>query len=108
MLPKLPKQWLYWCRKAGLKPVHPRSSTSRHYLKMSRYIFTIDDHYGFAILNSQNHRYIAPRIPQTELEFITTIDVMIAGLRIESEDRSVSWTLIGMHQPLILHWSSRE
>lgn len=88
----LPKSWLYWCRKAGIKPDYPRGSTAGYYMtgRGRRWRVTCYGDFEVSCPNEHFDRWansggsIMTGLPKTEAEFMAAVQL----LHHESKDRT--------------------
>lgn len=82
---KLPKQWFYWCRKAGLKPETKRGNYAGFYLKGRNRRWRADCNGNFVCSCPNEHfdRWANSRgagvghIPQSEAEFNAAVEYLL-------------------------------
>ena len=82
---KLPKQWKYWCKKAGLKPIYPQRSRRPIYALIGHgYLWrvTASSRFERSCLQEDFDRWAnsgGPTlpIPQTEAQFMSAVAELV-------------------------------
>lgn len=80
----IPKQWLYWCKKAGLKPEMRRQRFSQYYLvgRGRRWRINSFGYFQCSCLDDNFDRWanslvaFVCKLPSTEKEFIRVVDCL--------------------------------